>query len=150
MTATKSEATVPVPLSQLKEIHQIWLEFISILTVTDRGEFDSLMNLLEPIEKRMSGVVVEEWENLIHKAEEAKDRDEVTTQEITVAVPLEQLKAVHQIWLEFSSILSITDRNEFDSLMNLLEPLNDRLVNIVFEEWESLINKAEKKAEGAK
>ncbi|MDA2933335.1 hypothetical protein MYX82_03220 [Acidobacteria bacterium AH-259-D05] len=64
-------------------------------------------------------------------------------QEITVPVPLGQLKAVHEIWIEFSSIVSVTDRNEADSLMNLLEPLNERLADIVCEEWETLIDKAE-------
>ncbi|MDA2928458.1 hypothetical protein MYX84_00685 [Acidobacteria bacterium AH-259-O06] len=79
MTSTNSEVTVPVPLSQLKEIHQIWLEFASILSVTDRGKFDSLMNLLEPIQERMSDIVFEEWESLISKAERgSKDRYEVT------------------------------------------------------------------------
>ena len=65
-------------------------------------------------------------------------------QGITVPIPLEQLEAVHQIWIEFSSIVSITDRNENDSLMNLLEPLDERLAAIVVEEWETLIHKVEK------
>ena len=64
--------------------------------------------------------------------------------QITVPIPLEQVEGVHQIWLEFSSILSITDRGKFDSLMTLLEPLNDRLSDIVFEEWGTLIYKAKK------
>ena len=64
------------------------------------------------------------------------------TKQITVPIPLEQVEAVHQIWMEFDSILAITERNKFDSLMNLLEPLNDRLAGVVFEEWETLMDKA--------
>jgi len=66
------------------------------------------------------------------------------TEQITVPILLEQLKAVHQVWLEFSSILGLTDRDKFESLLDLLEPLNNRLANVVFEEWETLIDKAEK------
>jgi len=64
------------------------------------------------------------------------------TKQITVPIPLEQLEAVHQIWIEFASILAITDRNKCDSIMNLLEPLNERLGDVVFEEWEVLMDKA--------
>jgi len=62
--------------------------------------------------------------------------------QITVPIPLEQLEAVHQICLEFNSILSITDRDKFDGLMNLLEPLSIRLANVAFDEWDSLIDEA--------
>lgn len=64
--------------------------------------------------------------------------------QITVQIPLEQLEAVHQIWLEFASILSITDRGEFDSLMTVLEPLEKRMGDVVFEEWETMMDKAKK------
>jgi len=64
--------------------------------------------------------------------------------QITVPIPLEQVKAVHRICLEFNSILSITDREKFDGLMNLLEPLSERLANVAFDEWDSLIDEAEK------
>ena len=71
-------------------------------------------------------------------------------QEITVPVPLDQLEAVHQIWMEFSSIVTITDQNptEVHGLMVLLEPLSGRLGNIVVEEWETLIDKAESAGSG--
>lgn len=68
--------------------------------------------------------------------------------QITVPIPLEKLKTVHQVWLEFSSILGITERNKFESLLDLLEPLEERLSNVVFEEWETLIDKAEKGGAG--
>ncbi len=64
--------------------------------------------------------------------------------QITVPIPLEQLKAVHQVWLEFSSVLGIVDADKCDLLLNVLEPLEERLSAVVFEEWETLIDKAEK------
>ena len=63
------------------------------------------------------------------------------TNQITVPIPLEQLKTVHQVWLDFFRILSITDRNKFESLLDLLEPLEKRLADVVFEEWETYLNK---------
>ncbi len=62
--------------------------------------------------------------------------------QITVPIPLEQVEAVHEIWIEFSSILTITDRGKFDPLMNLLEPLNTRFADVICEEWETLMDKA--------
>ncbi len=62
--------------------------------------------------------------------------------EITVSIPLEQVEAVHRICLEFNSILNIVDRDKFDALMNLLEPLSERLGNVAFDEWDSLIDAA--------
>ncbi len=65
--------------------------------------------------------------------------------QITVPIPLEQVEAVHQICLEFNSILHIADRDRFDGLMNLLEPLSERLGEVAFDEWDILIDKAKKK-----
>jgi len=64
------------------------------------------------------------------------------TKQITVPIPLEQVEAVHQICLEFNSILNIADRDKFDALMNLLEPLSERLGEVAFDEWDSLIDEA--------
>ncbi len=63
--------------------------------------------------------------------------------QITVPVPLEQLKAVHQACMEFGSVLGLTDRNKFELLLDVLEPLEKRLSDVVFEEWETYIDKAE-------
>ncbi len=64
--------------------------------------------------------------------------------QITVPIPLEQVEAVHQVWLEFSSLLFIVDRGKFESLLDVLEPLEDRLGKVIFEEWETLIDQAKK------
>ncbi len=72
MTATKekelTEITVPIPLEQLEAVHQVWIEFASILTIADRNKCDSIMNLLEPLDKRLGDVICEEWEGLMDKA----------------------------------------------------------------------------------
>ena len=64
--------------------------------------------------------------------------------QITVPIPLEQVEAAHQVWLEFTSLLLIVDRGKFESLLDVLEPLEDRMGKIIFEEWETLMDKAKK------
>ena len=64
--------------------------------------------------------------------------------QITIPIPLEQVEAVHQVWLEFTSLLFIVDRGKFESLLDVLEPLGDRLGKVIFEEWETLIDQAKK------
>ena len=64
--------------------------------------------------------------------------------QITVPIPLEQLEAVHQVWMEFTSVLGISDNGKFDSLLDVLDPLEQRLSKIVFDEWETFIDQAKK------
>jgi len=63
------EITVPIPLSQLDEIHDIWIQFASVLNIAQNDEgSETLLTLLKPLENRMSEVVFEEWEGLMDKA----------------------------------------------------------------------------------
>ena len=66
------------------------------------------------------------------------------TKQITVPIPLEQLKAVHQVWMEFTSVLGIVESGKFDPLLEVIDPLEKRLSAVVFDEWGTLIDKAEK------
>lgn len=73
MTATKekeiTQITVPIPLEQLEEIHEVWIQFASVLEVADSHEGSAdILRLLQPLESRMSEVVFEEWETLMDKA----------------------------------------------------------------------------------
>ena len=63
------EITVPIPLSQLDEIHDIWSQFASVLDIAENDSGSATMSiLLKPLADRMSDVVVEEWEGLMDKA----------------------------------------------------------------------------------
>ncbi|MDA2935560.1 hypothetical protein MYX82_14680 [Acidobacteria bacterium AH-259-D05] len=137
-----SEA-VTVRKNDFDEVYDAWMQLAHIVEIMDQEKHFDVYQLLEPIKRRMGEALVC-GDFLAEK--EVDDGDNKIPQEITVPVPLKQLEAVHQIWIEFASIITITDRNETeaDSLMNLLEPLNERLSDIVFEEWETLIHKAEK------
>ncbi len=63
------QITVPIPLEQLEEIHEIWLQFASVLEIAGGHEGSNVMfRLLKPLENRMSAVVFEEWETMMDKA----------------------------------------------------------------------------------
>ncbi len=63
------EITVPIPLSQLDEIHDIWSQFVSVLDISEgHSGAVSMSIILNPLADRMSAVVVEEWESLMDKA----------------------------------------------------------------------------------
>ena len=63
------EITVPIPLEQLEEIHEVWIQFASVLHIAENDEGSATMlRLLKPLESRMSEVVFEEWEGLMDRA----------------------------------------------------------------------------------
>jgi len=63
------QITVPIPLEQVEEIHEIWLQFASVLEIAEDHEGSNVMlRLLKPLESRMSDVVFEEWETMMDKA----------------------------------------------------------------------------------
>ncbi len=63
------QITVPIPLEQLDEIHEIWKQFASVLDISESDSGSATMSiLLQPLASRMSDVVVEEWESLMEKA----------------------------------------------------------------------------------
>jgi len=64
-----NQITVPIPLEQLEEIHEVWIQFASVLNIAENDEGSATMlTLLKPLESRMSEVVFEEWESLMDKA----------------------------------------------------------------------------------
>ncbi len=64
------QITVPVPLEQLEEIHDIWSQFCSVLDIAEGHSGSATMSiLLRPLTDQMSAVVVEKWESLMDKAE---------------------------------------------------------------------------------
>ena len=70
-TATKelTEITVPIKLSQLEEIHEVWRQFCSVLDISESNSGSASMSIvLRPLADRMSAVVVEEWESMMDKA----------------------------------------------------------------------------------
>jgi len=53
----------------LDEIHDIWIQFASVLDIAENDSGSATMAiLLKPLADRMSTVVVEEWEGLMDKA----------------------------------------------------------------------------------
>ncbi len=65
--------------------------------------------------------------------------------QITVPIPLEQLEEIHDIWLQFSSVLSLAQHDDGSAEMSIvLRPLADRMANVVVEEWETMMNQAKK------
>ena len=63
--------------------------------------------------------------------------------QITVPIPLEQLEEIHEVWIQFASVLNIAENDEGSATMlRLLKPLESRLSEVVFEEWEGLMDKA--------
>ncbi len=65
------------------------------------------------------------------------------TKEITVPIPLEQVEEIHEVWIQFASLLDISQNDEgSETLWRLLKPLESRMSEVVFEEWEGLMDKA--------
>jgi len=63
------QITVPIPLSQLDEIHDIWSQFTSVLDIAENDSGSATMAiLLRPLADRMTEVVIEKWETLMDEA----------------------------------------------------------------------------------
>ena len=61
--------TVPIPLEQLEEIHEIYIQFASVLSIAQHDDGSASMStVLRPLESRMGDIVVEEWETMMDKA----------------------------------------------------------------------------------
>jgi len=64
------QITVPIPLEQVEEIHEVWLQLASILEISQNNEgSEALWRLIKPLEDRMSAVVFEEWEGMMDEAQ---------------------------------------------------------------------------------
>ena len=65
--------------------------------------------------------------------------------QITVPIPMEQLEEIHEIYIQWGSILSIAQHDDGSAEMSIvLRPLADRMANVVVEEWETMMDKAKK------
>ena len=54
------QITVPIPLKQLEEIHDIWSQFQSVLDIAENDSGSATMSiLLKPLADQMGDVVVE-------------------------------------------------------------------------------------------
>lgn len=70
--------------------------------------------------------------------------------QITVPILLEQLEEIHEIYIQFASVLSIAQHDDGSEGMSIvLRPLADRMGEVVVEEWETMMDKA-RKTGGAK
>ena len=105
---------------------------------------ETVRPLVEGVEEDLESVIEDIEENAEGQGERRDTEHLLTTKARdgkAIPVPIEQLKAVHQIWLDFGSILGAADQDKFDSLLDLLKPLDKRLAAVVFGEWETLIYK---------
>ena len=147
MIVFKNQIAFTINTSHNERLVKTWERLSSVLDFMGPDEYTTIVPLVEGVKEDLESVV-EDIEELAEEQGEQRNTEHPLITKVrdgkVIPIPLEQLKTVHQVWLEFSSILGVADRDKFELLLDLLEPVEKKLADVVFEEWETLIDKAEK------